>query len=270
MTLDEREALVRVKIGRASRHITELKSEVESFLGTRPYEVATKRNSQTHQLIYYLASVADVPSNISATAGDALQCLRTALDYLAYQLVLVGTGTSGPFDHVYFPIADSAAIYDATKGARTKGMRAAAVGAIDATHPYKGGNDVLWHIHKLNNVDKHRLLITVGSAFRSVDLGGYMLRAMRRELADRPELADLAHVELPAFFRPADRMFPLAAGAELFIDGPDAEADPEMEFRFEVAFGEPGIVEGEPLQETLTTMAETVENLVTTFRPLLA
>jgi len=38
MTLDEREALVRVKIGRASRHITELKSEVESFLGTRPYE----------------------------------------------------------------------------------------------------------------------------------------------------------------------------------------------------------------------------------------
>src|SRR5438132_5583994 len=51
---------------------------------------------------------------------------------------------------------------DATSGA-----------AIDALRPYKGGNDVLWQLHELNNVDKHRLILTVGSALRSTDLGDY-------------------------------------------------------------------------------------------------
>ena len=45
-------------------------------------------------------------------------------------------------------------------------MRKDAVDAIDAIKPYKGGNDTLWRLHGLNNIDKHRLLITVGLAYR--------------------------------------------------------------------------------------------------------
>jgi len=40
----------------------------------------------------------------------------------------------------------------------------------------KGGNDVLWQLHELNNVDKHRLILTVGSAVRSTDLGDYFVQ----------------------------------------------------------------------------------------------
>jgi hypothetical protein len=64
-------------------------------------------------------------------------------------------------------------------------MRQEAIDAIDATKPYAGGNDALWRIHKLNNVDKHRLLITVGSMVRSVDIGSDMTRRMRKAFPDR-------------------------------------------------------------------------------------
>jgi hypothetical protein len=63
-------------------------------------------------------------------------------------------------------------------------------------------------------------------------------------------------------------MCPLKPGDELFIDGPDAEPNDEMEFRFDVAFSEPGIPD-EPVAETLQKMAVDVENLIVTFKPLL-
>jgi len=59
-------------------------------------------------------------------------------------------------------------------------------------------------------------------------------------------------------------------GDELLIDGPDAEVNDKMDFRFDVAFGEPGIIEGEPLLETLQGMADLVGHLIADFRPLLS
>jgi hypothetical protein len=64
-------------------------------------------------------------------------------------------------------------------------------------------------------------------------------------------------------------MWPLKAGDQLFTDLPDAEVDQNRQFRFEVAFGEKQVVEGEPLIETLQHMADLVDNLVISFKPLL-
>jgi hypothetical protein len=57
-----------------------------------------------------------------------------------------------------------------------------------------------------------------------------------------PALANLEPVH--AFFRPGDRMFPLKIGDELFIDSPDAKVNEKMQFRFDVAFGEPQVLVG--------------------------
>jgi hypothetical protein len=272
MTVDERLALILTKVERAKEHINELEAEVRSFLDSKPYVIGTKHNPETRQLIYYLISVRETPPNLAAITGDALQNLRSALDHLAYHLVLVGTAKPGPFFHVYFPIADSATKYKAAKARSTQGMRPDAVKAIDAIKPYPGGNDTIWRLHKLNNVDKHRLLITVGSAFRNMDLGGYLIRQMHRSLAaDDPLRQSSGDVtSLQAFFRPADRLFPLEAGDELFIDQSDAEVDEKLQFAFDVAFGEPQVVEGEPLLETLKQMADVVGQLIPAFKPLLA
>ncbi len=257
-----------VKVARAKMHIDALEAELQSFFATKPYVIGTKRDPDTRQLIYYMVNVGETSDSVAAIAGDALQCLRSALDHLAYQLVLAGTGQAGPFFHVYFPIANSFAKYEAKKSGRLKGASDAAIAAIDAVKPYKGGNDSLWLLHTLNNIDKHRLLITVGSAARSVDLGAYMHRMMQTTAASSPLWEGKNFPVLHAFFRPADRMCSLKPGDELFIDGPDAQPNVEMQFRFDVAFSEPGIPD-DPVVETLQKMAVEVENLLLTFNPLL-
>src|SRR5205823_12088781 len=181
------------------------------------------------KLIYYLASVEQPGDGIATTVGDVLQNLMSALDHLAYQLVCVGMGSDGPFDHVYFPITDSVAEYEAQKRHKVRGMRPDAIRAIDAIKPYKGGNDILWRLYKLNNVDKHRLVIAVGSAFRSVNLGAHMQQMMQKTVADK----GITLPVLDLYVKPADRLFPLKVGDQLFIDAPDAEVNDKVQFVFE-------------------------------------
>jgi hypothetical protein len=71
---------------------------------------------------------------------------------------------------------------------------------------------------------------------------------------------------LDLFMRPADTMFPLKVGDELFIDAVDAEVNEKMQFRFNVALSEPQIIEAKSLIETLHQMANLVEGIVTTLQ----
>jgi hypothetical protein len=155
--------------------------------------------------------------------------------------------------------------------AQIKGMHEDAIKAIDALKPYQGGNDTLWRLHKLNNVDKHRLLVTVGSQVRSMDLGAHISRLTQQAFPDLMQQAfpDQPIPLLSAFFRPADPQFPLETGDELFTDAPDAEPDEHIQFRFEVALSEPQVLEGEPVLEALHQMVDLVDNLLPAFAPLL-
>jgi len=237
-TADERTSLVQVKIERAKKHITDLNSAIIAFLGSNPYEFKTKRDPQTRKLIYYVSRVTPTPVGFATIAGDAIQNLRSALDHLAQQLYLVGTGgAAGTGYHVSFPIGHDAAKFPPLLSGKVKGMRQDAIDALKAMEPYQGGKGHdLWILHTLNNIDKHRLLVTVGSSFQSVDLGAH-IGAMIRKTTGR----DFPIVS--AFFRPADNLCPLKAGDELFIDAPDAEPNEKMNFRFNVALKEPGVID---------------------------
>ena len=264
-TVDERLHHIIAKLERAKQHIDDLKRLHDAFIKSNPYKVGTKRDPQTRKLIYYITGVEQPGDNIATILGDILQNLMSVLDHLAYQLVCVGTGHEGPFPYVYFPIADSAAKYEAAKLRKIKGMRPAAIKAIDGIKPYKGGNDLLWRLYKLNNIDKHRLLVTVGSAFRSVNLGAHIHQMMNSVWSER----GLTLPVLEFYVKPADRLFPLKIGDELFIDAPDAKVNQKMQFVFEVAFGEPQIIEGEPLLPTLHEFTNLVDGIITNFTPLL-
>jgi hypothetical protein len=255
MTPEERLASSLMKINRARKHIQDLRSEIDAFFTTKPYAIATRREAETRRLIYYLANVAETPVTISAVAGDVFQNLRSALDHLAFQLYVVGTGSSAGARHVYFPIADDASRYKQESRRKTEGMRKEAVDALAALESYKDGNGHgLWRLHRLNNVDKHRFLIAVGSAFRSVGI-------------DFPSFENFPEIKFPRLYlKPADRLFPLKAGSDLFVDTPDADPK-EMPFVFEIALGEPGIAEGEPLVDLLEETAIRVEKTVLSFAP---
>jgi hypothetical protein len=267
MAARDRLDLISVKVERAQEHLVSLSAEVRAYLESKPYLVGIKRHPESRRLVYFVADIRPTPRRLSALLGDTIHNLRNALDHLAFQLVSVGTSKS-PSSHVYFPIADDRAKYIDQRRRQLKGATPAAIAAVDALSPYKGGNDELWLLHKLNNVDKHRVLITAGSTFRSVNIGAHLSREMQKHLSSSPMADKFANMPtLDSFFRPADRMFPLKAGDELFIDGPDAEPNDKLEFRFEVSFGEQGLAFGVPMVETLASLVKLVEGIPPQFEP---
>jgi len=163
-TVDERLKQVTLKIKRAHEHVSDLKRDLRAFLDSQPYRVACMVDPTTHKPTYYVESVEPTPESLPLIAGDAIQNAVSALDHLAYQIVCSDTGDKPPNARgIYFPIADDAAKYDATKGRKLEGARQETFNAIDALRPYKGGNELLWILSRLNNIEKHRLLLTVGS-----------------------------------------------------------------------------------------------------------
>ncbi|MGA7931936.1 MAG: hypothetical protein WCA20_38800, partial [Candidatus Sulfotelmatobacter sp.] len=215
-----------------------------------------------------VSNVQPVPDPIALITGDAIQNMMSALDHLAYQLVCASTNDNPPNPNwIYFPIQDDATKYEAKKLGKIQGAQQAVIDAIDAIKPYKGGNDLLWTLYRLNNVEKHRLLFTVGSMFQSVNIGAHM-QALMQKVWDQPDSPFKGKTVpiLDLFLKPADVLFPLKIGDELFIDAPDAEVNEKMQFRFGVALSEPQIVQAQSLMELLIQLTGLVEGIISALK----
>jgi hypothetical protein len=268
MTVDERLAQIWPKVERAKLHISDLQREVRGFLDTNPYKVSVKRDPESRKPIYYVSSVEPTPCSIALIAGDAIQNLMSALDHLAFQLVCASTNDSPPQTNwIYFPIADDATKYESKKAGKIKGARQDIFDAIDLIKPYRGGNDLLWTLYRLNNVEKHRLLLTVGSRAGAVNIGQIMHRHSAEIFSRMWPGTTLPVIDF--FVREEGGEFPMKAGLELYIDTPDAEFDDKLQFRFDVAISEPQILEAKSLIETLHQMANLVEGIIRTLEPKL-
>jgi hypothetical protein len=211
-------------------------------------------------------SVEPVPDVIPLVAGDAIQNLMSALDHLAYQIVCNDTKDNPPNPNwIYFPIADDFEKYEAKKRGKMQGADQKTFDAIDALKPYKGGNDTLWSLYRLNNIEKHRLLLTVGSHAAGINLGHLMTHQFKDTF---PPDAIEAFETMNIYLDPADKGFPLRAGFELYMGAPDEQPNPKQQFRFEVVLNESGIVDGKPILETINEFVLQVESTITilTFR----
>ena len=140
------------------------------------------------------------------------------------------------------------------------------IDAFDATEPYKGGKGhQLWVLNELNNIFKHRRLNVAVGASESVNLGSYIAEYTRKT---REFSGDKRPVPVMDFFvKPAERKFPLKAGDVLPVHIPDLNK--QSDFGFDVAFNEAGVVEGEPIIETIHHLANLIGKIVTDFATLL-
>lgn len=264
-TADERLTLIRAKTTRAKQHLHDLKGALEAFLNSNAYEIGTKNDPDA---VHYLTRVSETPIEIALIAGDVLQCTRSALDHLVCQLVLVNGGT--PTIRTQYPIGELAKDYPGLRGKALKGVADPAKLAIDSTKPYSdnGSDRMLWRLYKLNNIDKHRVLLTVGSAFKSVDLGSLLGNIMKQRFPGFPSVPVRSYR-----VSPVDKMCPLKVGDVLnrvvAADGHPLQPDEDMKFTFEVALAEPGVSRGDSLYGTLAETLQYVDDLILTFRPFL-
>jgi hypothetical protein len=209
-----------------------------------------------------------VPVGIGLIVGDALHNLRSTLDHLAWQLVL--EAGSAPTSSTSFPIFDDAAKYGRGALSKLAGMRQSAIDAIAAIKPYKGGNDTLWRLHRLNNVDKHRLVISVGFTNTAHSITPSLRERLRRGFAGSygPDVPFPYPKGVDLLIASETPISPLKAGDEL-LTLPESELEDHTSFTFDVALGEPGIIEGAPVVQTLQGFAKIVGGLVENLAPLL-
>lgn len=230
----------RSKIERARKHISDLDAARAAFLGSNPYVGTPQFNGKENCTVYVLKSLPQIPDGIPVILGNAVHNLRVALDYVACELVRsAGAEPKG----VYFPICESADKYRSESPGKTRGMPQIAKEMIDQMRPYSGGNDGLWGLHRLDIIDKHRLLPMVG-----MRVGSWQVN-----LSPTPTNYNFA---MPSILQEGDMIG--------WIDG-NHEADKQMSVTADISFGEPDVFEGQPMIETLVQLGDLVQAIVSHF-----
>lgn len=247
-------------------HLAALRAEVARFLESAPYRLETRLNAEGR--CEYVVAKADLPpDSLALIAGDLLFNLRGALDHLAQLLYLIGSNTTTSARHVSFPIAASEQAFKDVLPRRTNGMRQDAIDFIVSLRPWEGGNDDLWHLNELNNIDKHRLLVTVGGAHESVDIGALFHRDLAKMFEKwGKEVPQFPTLEAP--FVPADKGCPLKVGDVLFIDAPGAEPSNNIKFNLSLSLHEPGVLPSTPIGPLLEGYCKMVEDILVRAEPL--
>lgn len=165
LTAISRLALVRAKVERANNNLIDMQNVLSEFHGGTPdrerYIKALKsRDGDTIRFT--------VPFDCLAAAGDVVNNLRSSLDHLVYQLADAYTPNCPikALERTAFPIGEDEDGYKLAKRRIASVVHPEAMVVIDGMEPYKGGSkpgsEALYTLNKLNNISKHRMLLTVG------------------------------------------------------------------------------------------------------------
>jgi hypothetical protein len=160
MKADLEDALVPVTWARAQIPI--LQERLSAWQRSYPYELTTEPDPQQPDrelLVAYLKKPLD--PLIVGDVGAAINSIRTGLD-LMMAAVVARHGVS-PDRAPNFPIAKTRTDFSAgVKKLETEyGISSVEIAAIERTKAYDGGDHVLWHIAKLDNLRKHQRLLTI-------------------------------------------------------------------------------------------------------------
>jgi hypothetical protein len=259
------EKFLNAKLEWAERHIDHLQDAWNTFRQDA-YRVDSEDDPNTGDRTYYLTKAEPVDQDFSLIIGDAVHGLRSALDHLAYHVMSISPGvTEKMLRNVYFPIGEDPKEY-ASKRARIKEMRQDAIEEIDRIEPYEGGGGkILWHLHSIDIIDKHKLLIAVGSTNRFHSMSPSRVAELKRNFLgiDFPTPTPAQDAVLFQI-ESRTKIFSLKTGDKLAVV-PKDEVNRHMNFPVEIAFGEPEVLKGQPVIETLLKMAETIRGIIRTF-----
>lgn len=254
-----------IKIDRALEHIEVLDRSIEAWLRKDPYSIREEREPYDPDPALVRVSLClrlSEPFRVewSAYIGDAVHCLRSSLDHMAFTLNAKGYAKANngaalpPRDAKLseFPIFGNA---DAQKGAsafanaiKTKLPYAsqAAIDAIGAMQPYQYGprftQSLLWMVHDLDIIDKHRQIVLASTAPTNIHIDKLVIAGPQRE-------------------RSIARTGPMKDGDELayWVIAPETQYHHNMDVTFHVAFGNGTTIPGWPVQKTLRDMHTNVK-----------
>jgi hypothetical protein len=249
--------LARAKVERAKAHVENLKAEIRAFRNLGPYVTAGSDEPDTGDRVVRLLIGEPIPVKLALIFGDAIHNLRSSLDHVARRLSLACGGK--PNRTTAFPIFENApADIEAEIARKIPSARPNIIRLIKLLEPYKGGKgDILWRLHQLDIIDKHRLPVTVGTCNDWITIRGVI-----------PIQALFPHVKEPKRgFPPAG--LTLENGYELVrVKAAERKADyQDPQFNFQVALDE--VFKGKPLVPAIEQLVDEVSRLLDVLSPLL-
>lgn len=155
---------IRERVGWARQRLDELNAACDEFVTNQSDETAPGVRIQIDAPAGRWEMRARVPAALPAKmaylVGEILLHMRGSLDNLAWQLVLANDGT--PTKRTEFPVFKDEAEFKSGSPRRMAGMSDSARAVITALQPFNAvpedpDNAILWKIHDLNLIDKHRL-----------------------------------------------------------------------------------------------------------------
>ncbi len=244
----------RNKLLRAKEHTDNLHQGLREEIGRQSYGAWAEIDPSTRQPIIKAHIPDGIRVLIGLVAGDVVQNLRAALDYLAWQLVILN-GNDPSLTLPQFPIFIDPAKYREQAPHRLAGMSDQAIALIERAQPYHAtlpADHLLWVLHEMSNWDKHRVINiaefhlvgerVIGAVEPAADYSGIVKYDSTGPLIDGTEVRRLA---------------PLPPGMKV-----------QFQFALSIRFDDLGPGRGRPVIPLLEGMGSTVEQTLLTFKPL--
>ena len=154
----------KLKVVRAQKHLSELKTEIRTYLDTCPYDIVPNVQKNSGYSGPYPVALAEPPIELSSIIGDVLNNLRPALDYVAWQLAVkyLGDPPLNPAKDkgwICYPIALSASddgYWNKINRFTNRKLPTDAIAEIQSTQPHNRGYEAMGWLRDLVNDDKHR------------------------------------------------------------------------------------------------------------------
>jgi hypothetical protein len=238
---------VGLKLHRAKEQLDEIHAEILAWVDAEPYVVSDETETDGEWYVTRMAEVRVYPDpRWGVRAGEFFHDLRSALDNLVWQLVLL-EGREEPGDHNQFPIYTR--VPSAPRRRELKGVTGASrihdmlfgvsednIAEIHIRQPYLGLHGfhrdhrvALRTLSIVNNIDKHKVL------HPAIGVSDWERAKIRRFEGDvPPERLDF-RVNGGPIYPGAELMRFRVRGEEVA----DADVEMETEVPFEVAFGDP-------------------------------
>lgn len=155
-----------LKIHRASEHINELNV---LFQKMRPFTYVLETNTKTGQRATFAKRSETTIEKAAVICGDIVHNLRAALDHAYWEIVSPVATTDKERRNLQFPFSETEARLDeAVKTRLADRVSPTFYQALLDLKPHgePGGNEFLALIHKLDIIDKHKLLVPTGDYTR--------------------------------------------------------------------------------------------------------
>lgn len=170
----------RAKLRRAEYHLQIVEGKIASFRERYPVHITVDRDVNEPAYVFRVWDIQEPDADWGLIIGDAAHNARSALDHLAYQLLVLGLGrdltdADAEARRIMFPIFDDPGEFRSNGQWRIAGLRDVDRARIEELQPYNAWDEGIWGTHqmpgppapvggylsevsRLDNADKHRVV----------------------------------------------------------------------------------------------------------------